>query len=195
MTLSWGRLVAGFVLVTLGAAWVLAESGVVDVSAPVVLAALVLLVGLALVAAPRGAGRGGLVALGIVLVLAALAATLVDPRLLRGGVGERTETPREAAGLRDYRLAVGQLVIDLSELDPPARVEASVGVGELRVVVPRGGSVAVEAEVGAGEVDVRGERRSGVDVRATLGDDDGDLELDLRVGAGQIRVGGSELLP
>jgi predicted membrane protein len=70
-------------------------------------------------------------------------------------------------------------------------VEARVGVGELVVEVPDGVSFQVVASSGLGEVQVLGEQEGGVANRvdATVeAGGDRRLELDLRVGIGQVRV-------
>jgi hypothetical protein len=190
---SYPGVVAGLVLVVLGLAWVLHEADVVDVSASVVLAALVVVVGLAVMAAPKGAGRGGLIALGILLALLALAASAVSPSLLDEGVGDRRHDPRSTDELRTYELGIGELEVDLRSLELPARVEAAIGIGQLDVIVPAGAKLDVDADLGAGEIDVRGEKDSGWSVEVDVAGDDADLELDLEGGIGQIRVGGPEL--
>ena len=196
MSRSWGGIVAGLVLVALGGAWLMAEADVLDVSASAVLAVVVIAVGLAVMIVPAGAGRGVLITLGVLLAVLAIAASAVDPGLLDGGIGKRTETPRNTSELEDYELAIGQLVVDLTELDPPARVEARIGIGQLTVIVPASASVSVEADLGAGEIDVRGDRRSGAGVDGTFDSDMGaDFELELDGGLGQIRVGGEEARP
>jgi predicted membrane protein len=66
-----------------------------------------------------------------------------------------------------------------------------VGIGELTVQLPQGISVAVVASSGLGQVQALGEQEDGfaskVDTTAEAGGDRR-LELDLRVGLGQVRV-------
>ena len=66
-----------------------------------------------------------------------------------------------------------------------------VGIGELTVQLPQGISVAVVASSGLGQVQALGEEEGGfaskVDTTAEAGGDRR-LELDLRVGPGQVRV-------
>ena len=133
------------------------------------------------------------VALTVVLSLAAAANWDLDVPL-GGGVGDRTERPTTPAELTGYELGVGNLVVDLRQLQIPpgtTRVEARVGVGELEVEVPQGVSVAVVARSGLGQVQALGEEEGGFASRIdTAADAGGDrrLELDLRVGLGQVRV-------
>jgi predicted membrane protein len=113
---------------------------------------------------------------------------------LAGGVGDRTERPATPADLVTYELGAGDLLLDLRQLQVPpgtTAVEARVGVGELAVAVPGGVSVRVVASSGLGEVQALGEQESGVANRVdTTVEAGGDrrLELDLRVGIGQVRV-------
>jgi len=111
-----------------------------------------------------------------------------------GGVGDRTERPSSPADLRDYRLAIGQLTLDLSGLQVPqgtTTVQARVGVGELAVRLPEGVAVEVDAGSGIGQVQALDREESGVGSRLEAdsgGFGDRRLVLDLRVGLGEVRV-------
>jgi phage shock protein PspC (stress-responsive transcriptional regulator) len=113
---------------------------------------------------------------------------------LHGGIGDRTYRPTSAPEVRDrYRLAVGDLRVDLRDValpDGPTRVHASLGVGELRVYVPRDTLVRVHAHAGAGNVLVFGREEDGVDVDAdrVTGSGARELLLDADVGLGEVRV-------
>ena len=90
----------------------------------------------------------------------------------------------------DYHLGVGDLRIDLSQLGSVARqtpVHASVGVGNLRVIVPRGVPVAVNATAKAGDVHVLGRQVDGRDVHLRL-NGGSPLAIVAKVGAGRIDV-------
>jgi hypothetical protein len=188
---SWGGFVIGGVLLVLGAVWLLNATDVVDVDADVALAGLVVLIGLAVIAAPRGGGRAVLIVFGILVALAAAAATLVDPGRLDDGIGDRTETPRTAADVHRYKLGIGQLTVDLTRLNVDARIEASIGIGELDVIVPGNAALEVDAELGAGNVRVRDEEHDGtnVDVKTSSPGSGPRFELELDGGIGQIAVG------
>ena len=112
----------------------------------------------------------------------------VDGDVLGGGVGDRVETPLSAAELdHPYRLGMGQLVVDLTRLE----VEASVGVGELRVRVPTDAAVVVDAHAGMGNVSVLGADEDGLDVtvgREFPGAEATTMHLELDVGVGEVRV-------
>ena len=110
---------------------------------------------------------------------------------MAGGAAGRPATP---AQLTKYELGVGNFLLDLQQLQVPpgtTAVQARVGIGELIVQVPDGVSVRVVASSGLGEVQVLGKQESGVANRVeATAEAGGDrrLELDLRVGIGQVRV-------
>jgi hypothetical protein len=91
---------------------------------------------------------------------------------------------------------MGELTLDLVDvpLDPdrPVRVTAEVGIGRLHVIVPAGATLVVTSEVGTGHL-VIGDREVIAGVRqndrrtiAAVGEPTGTIELDLRVGIGEI---------
>ncbi|HXF98776.1 MAG TPA: LiaF domain-containing protein, partial [Gaiellaceae bacterium] len=109
--------------------------------------------------------------------------------------GEAREAPRSPAEVEPYRHGVGRLTVDLTGLEleeeGPVAVEASVGVGELVVLVPRLADVSVDARVGLGNADVLGETEAGVavDLEEPVPPAGApDLELQLEVGLGSLRV-------
>lgn len=194
-----GRVVAGFLLVLFGIAWLLEVLDVVEVPWDVFLPAGLILVGVVLLANVRSpASQGGLIATGIVLTVV-LALGLAVDFPISGGVGERREAPTTQAQLREgYRLGVGQLTVDLTDLTAaelsgrgPTRTRARVGIGQLVVVVPEDMVVRVEARAGIGNVQVFGVEGSGLDVQRTVAPGAGEtpvLELVLSVGLGQVEV-------
>lgn len=184
-----GRLTFGIVLLVAGALWLLVALDVVDLAWQTALAIGLVLVGVAVLVVGR---HGGLITLGVVLtVLLALAAMVNVP--LEGGVGEREHAPVSAVDVRDeYRLALGKMTVDLSRIDPgdlPPVITATVGMGELQVILPPGTGAVVEGEAGAGEVLLLGSREAGVSVsivaRAT---GEGSLRLVVEVGFGKVEV-------
>ena len=127
-----------------------------DVPAQAVIASALAVVGIGLVVGAVIGRARWLVVWGIVLVLLASAAAFADVQL-RGGVGDRTWTPRTVADLHTpYRLGVGEATLDLSELDLGStgrqRVEIRQGIGHLLMVVPADVTVLVDADVRAGEI-------------------------------------------
>ena len=186
----------GALLVLVGIGWLLDAAGV-EVPWRAVLPAALIAVGLACVAGAFRGRQHALMVVGIALAVVLSLAAAADWDLeipLGGGVGDRTERPTTPADLTGYELGVGNLVVDLRQLQVPpgtTRVQARVGVGELAVEVPQGVSVAVVARSGLGQVQALGQEEGGLASRIdTVSEAGGDrrLELDLRVGLGQVRV-------
>jgi phage shock protein PspC (stress-responsive transcriptional regulator) len=137
------------------------------------LGAALLIVGLGLVAAAFTGGRrarGGLIALGIVLSLALLAASAMPWRdVPRGGMGDRTYLPATAAQVQPvYRGGAGDMTVDLRQVDVsalagPIRTAVEHGVGDLTVLVPASADVQLSLDSGLGSVQVfdRGSASSG----------------------------------
>jgi hypothetical protein len=188
---------AGALLVLVGLGWLL-DAGGIDVPWRAILPAALIAVGLATLAGAFRGRQHGLMAVGLALVVLLTAAAATDWDLdfpLAGGAGERTERPATLAGTAEYELTVGQLTVDLEDLQVPqgtTTVEARVGIGELRVVAPRGVAVEVDARSGLGQVQALDREEGGLGSRLQVRSDDaGDgrrLVLDLRVGIGQVEV-------
>ena len=134
----------------------------------------------------------GIVVVLVVAIAAATAATAAWCVVSLGdGVGSRVVAPTSPAELEpSYELGVGNLRVDLSGLGPVAKeshVLAKVGLGELRIVVPRDASVTATATAKAGEVYVFGRHDDGRHAKASAGSG-GKLVIDARVGAGRIDI-------
>lgn len=181
------------VLLAAGVMATLDVADVVEVDAGAAFAICLLVVGAGLLV---GAfyGRGpGLIPLGIVLTALTAVANVADVPF-RGGTGERDWAPAAVATLeRTYRLGAGDARLDLSDLDltgTSRSVTATVGMGQLRVILPPDVEVDIDAHVGFGRLTVLGDEDHGIDVsrRAGVSGDGGQLELDLRVGMGELEV-------
>ncbi|HEV3505239.1 MAG TPA: LiaF domain-containing protein [Actinomycetes bacterium] len=186
----------GALLVLVGIGWLL-DAGGVEVPWRAILPAALIAVGLACVAGAFQGRQHAMMVLGLALTVVLAVAVATDWDLdvpLAGGVGDRTERPATPAELTEYELGAGDFLLDLQQLQVPpgtTTVEARVGVGELVVEVPDGVTVRVMASSGLGEIQVLGEQDNGfanrVDTTVAAGGDRR-LELDLRVGIGQVRV-------
>jgi phage shock protein PspC (stress-responsive transcriptional regulator) len=143
-------------------------------------------------------GRGGaLIAVGVLLVGLLSVSALIDVPF-KGGVGQRTERPTNAAEVKpEYHLAAGELTVDLGGVSFPLEsttdVEATVGAGHLVVIVPRGAEVDVHAHAGAGDVrfpgdDGQGGVRVDRDAQLHTGAGTARVNLDAEVGLGQVEV-------
>jgi predicted membrane protein len=97
----------------------------------------------------------------------------------------------------EYRLGIGNLVVDLRGLEPEEldrQLEVAVGIGYAEVIVPEDVRVRVEGSAAAGYVQLFGRERDGtsVDLAVTdgpVGDDVLVLEADVRLGALEVRRG------
>jgi phage shock protein PspC (stress-responsive transcriptional regulator) len=105
---------------------------------------------------------------------------------LSDGVGDRTYQPAASDVRPSYALGVGDLRLDLSQLTAPTHVKASVGIGKLKVIVPRNAAVTVDAKAKAGDVNVFDRHDDGRNAAIQSGN--GGLVLDANVGAGRIDV-------
>jgi len=156
--------------------------------------ALFLVAGAMIVGAWLGRARG-LIPIAILLGFALFVANLIDVPL-QGGAGDRLFVPASVAELRSpYRLSAGELRIDLRHVDFAGRtvpVVASLAAGDIVVTVPAGVAVAVDAHVGAGDLLVFGRDWSGIGIDERVeragAEGVGRLELDVKVGLGQLEV-------
>ena len=187
-----GRIALGTLLLGAGVLWLLSALDVVDLSYTTWIGILLIAIGLAVALSP---GRHGfLVFLGILVVLAGIPAVVFSDDLFEGGIGDRVETPEDEAELEPFRVGIGKLTVDLTSSElADARVEASVGIGELLVLVPPNAEVTVDAHVGIGNIDAFDENESGLDVdldESFPGPVRGgrSLDLDLEAGIGNVRV-------
>jgi phage shock protein PspC (stress-responsive transcriptional regulator)/predicted membrane protein len=149
VTLSLALVAAGALV-----AWNLATTH--DVPAEVVLAVCLAVVGLGLLVGGFAGRARGLVFVGALLVVATTAAGATHVGL-RGGIGNRTWTPRSTAGLHDtYRLGAGQAILDLSRLQlalgETVDLRVRQGIGDLTIVLPVGVSADVDTQVDAGDI-------------------------------------------
>jgi phage shock protein PspC (stress-responsive transcriptional regulator) len=189
--------VFGLLLAFIGLLALLGALGV-DVRWDVALAAAAVVVG-AIVAVGAYLHRriGGLVAIGVVLAGIALLVSAIDVRL-EGPVGQRDFRPLVATDVeRSYDLAVGDLTVDLTRTELAAgdtAIDATVGVGDLLVVVPADVPLDVDASASAGSVAVLGREESGFDSQVTLRDagtapgDSQLLRLEAHVGIGAVTI-------
>jgi predicted membrane protein len=98
----------------------------------------------------------------------------------------------------DYRLAVGQLTLDLTSVSVPVTgaartVRARVGVGQLIVDLPSDQVAVVRGHAGVGQVTIfdRSDQGFGVDKDVTTSVPAGEpitFSLELSVGIGEVRV-------
>jgi hypothetical protein len=190
IAISVGVVVSG-VLLALGA------SHAFDITAESVFAAALLTVGLALFVGTWIGRARGLIVVGSFLTVGLIIAALLDVPL-RGGIGNRNDAPTSLSDLRSsYHLAVGQQDLDLTAVPfggKTVHVDATVGLGDLRVTVPSDAKVVVHATNGAGEIRLLDSRFNGTQltrdftIAAADGPQNGEVDLDLHVGVGEVEV-------
>jgi phage shock protein PspC (stress-responsive transcriptional regulator) len=129
----------------------------------------------------------------IALLLAAVVLAVRVP--LFAGIGDRTTQPVDASNIHSkYELGIGTLTLDFADVSLPKGqtfVKATVGIGNLRVIVPANASVDIEGRAQAGDVRLLGEEDNGTHVRAHVVDRTGSgrvLVLDARTGLGKVEV-------
>jgi phage shock protein PspC (stress-responsive transcriptional regulator) len=117
---------------------------------------------------------------------------------------EKNWRPTTATGAqRHYDLGTGVGILDLTRLElakgQTVTTRADVGVGELKVIVPKDMTVKVRIDVGVGDIQLPGEKKQDVDVAPdqhkeltlkppTGTKSTGTLDIDLNVGIGQAEV-------
>jgi hypothetical protein len=134
--------------------WLLSLTGV-TIAREIVLALAMIAIGVLLLAGGRLIARSGLIGLGVVTGVLALALS-VTPESMLFSAGDRTHTVTDIADLdANYRLGAGSLTIDLRGLELPAgttEVTAGVSMGELIIHVPPEATVEGEGRAAPGEV-------------------------------------------
>ncbi|HEU0103628.1 MAG TPA: PspC domain-containing protein [Mycobacteriales bacterium] len=159
-----------------------------------VLAADLLVVGLGLLVGTLWGRARWLVlpAAGLALALAVTASARVPVAL---SAGERTWVAGASSG--DYRLGVGEAVLDLRRLTPTAPeatdVRAELGAGQLRLELPAGLHVELSTKVAAGQVLLPGGAQpvNGTDLRVVRSYGPADapvVRVTVNLGAGELEV-------
>jgi phage shock protein PspC (stress-responsive transcriptional regulator) len=187
-------LTCSVLLIGAGVVTLLDDAGTTHLTAAEILAGALCIVGGALVLSTWFGRARGLVPLGIVLLIATIPAATIDVPLT-GGTGYHHYVPTTRAELRStYEMGIGRLDVDLREvplLGRTTRLRAQLGIGNLVVDVPSTVTVVVSAHAGAGAVLLFGANNGGwpaQQTRTVEGTRPGELDLDLRVGAGAVQV-------
>ena len=130
------------------------------------------------------------------LIALALAAVVLAVRVpLFAGIGDRTNTPVDAVNVHSkYELGIGDLTLNLANVALPKGqtfVKATVGIGNLTVIVPANASVDVQGSAQAGHLQLLGQSDEGTHVSSHVVDRTGSgrvLVLDVRTGLGRVQV-------
>ena len=203
-----GLLTFGVALLAVGTLIALDVAGTIEVGAVTVVAVALAVVAAGLLIGTFLGRSRGLIALGVVLVLV-LVPVAALPRDIRwnagAGAGDRLYRVTSVDDLKsEYELGAGSLTLDLRRLDVsgPTSVDASVGAGELTVLVPSDLPVTAEADVAVGTVilpdrEPSTQRQvSGVDLARSWEQSgsprdyppSASLDLSLSVGLGEVTV-------
>ncbi len=130
----------------------------------------------------------------VVLVLAAAAVTATVFHVdVRNGIGKRVYVPAAVADVhRHYRLGIGELKLDLGDVQLPVgetEVDTRVGVGNLVVTVPPNVALRITASAEIGEARVLDRHADGRNAGVKLnGNGRRVLVLKARVGLGTVQV-------
>ncbi|MFJ7076045.1 PspC domain-containing protein [Streptomyces sp. NPDC098781] len=168
------------------------------------LACALLVIGLG-IAVSAFLGRTGAGSVFLAVITAGLlAASAALPKDISTHWIEKDWRPAAATQVQeDYELGTGVGTLDLTRLkftgDQPVTTRADVGVGRLKVIVPKDATVKVSIDVGVGDIQLPGEDERDVDVAPgkhkeltlkppTGTKSAGTLDLDLSVGVGQAEV-------
>lgn len=175
-----------------------------DLSGARMLGIAIVIIGAGIVGgAVTNAGARGLIPLGVLAVLLLIPATAVDG-LVDAGVGSTTHRPLSIEALpADYEHGVGELIVDLSELDfngVTRNLDIDLGMGELTLILPDdvGGTLDLDSKAGEVIIDLPGssfdrsiEGINNLTDTVTLPGDRGALRLDIEVGLGVVEVRGN----
>ena len=193
---SIGTIALGLILMLVGIAWILDVLDVVNLSLGMILPTALLLVGVALLAGSMSGSHGGLIALGIVLTVFLSGAAAADIPL-NGGVGDHSYRPVTITDLQDrYQLAVGNMSLDLRDLDlPPGEttIETRAGLGQITIDVPPDTAFKIHWIISGGNINVANSTQDGTsldDSYASPGFAEAERKLiiEARMGFGNIDV-------
>jgi phage shock protein PspC (stress-responsive transcriptional regulator) len=141
----------------------------------------------------RGRVVIGIVAAVLVVLVAGLLLAVRVP--VFAGIGKHFEQPASVSEIHSkYALGIGKLDLDFTGVTLPKGqtfVQATVGIGDLRVVVPADTTLDVTSHVQAGDVVVLSREDDGTRVRSHIVDRTGSgrvLVLDLHAGFGKVHV-------
>jgi phage shock protein PspC (stress-responsive transcriptional regulator) len=197
-----GALTAGVLsLLAIGSALAIAGAlaGWFDVSTSVVAAVALVIVGAGLVLAAVVGRAPWLFVVGGLLTVVLLAAAAVEP-YVDDGIGDELVRPASAAELLPtYRFGIGEYTVDLRDVSlsgDTVRIAASLGIGQLTVVLPRETTTVVAADVDAGAIVLPSNRGSDDEIDGLResarfvhpGTSGGRLLVDAHVGFGELVV-------
>jgi len=138
-----------------------------------------------------------LIPIGLLLIGLMSVSTVIDVPF-RGGIGEKRVDPFLLSDLHEeYHHGIGEMRLDLTHVDFPrgttTHLKATVGIGHLRIAVPRDVTVVLHGHAGMGEVRFLDDHEGGFDVNRDVtlpstGESTPRLDIDADIGIGQIEV-------
>jgi phage shock protein PspC (stress-responsive transcriptional regulator)/predicted membrane protein len=188
-----GRLTVAVGLITLGVMAFVDNVGATEVEFRHYTGAAMTVIGIGLLVGSVFGRARGLIVLGVILTPVLLTSPIAE--LDFGDTDVRYDVATVADIAPEYRLDVGQMVIDLTAVDfsgEEVTLDAEVGLGELVIVVPDDVAVEAYGEVAIGEVRVLGGTSGGlgeISLRRSAEGDNGTLTIDARVDIGRVEIG------
>ena len=187
-----GRLTFGAVLLVLGAMALSDAFGWIDPSFADYVAATIGTIGVGLLAGVVWGRSIALIVVGL-LLLPLLFFSRFVPLNLSGEVGEVRYAPSTISQVQpEYRLAAGELRLDLSELDLAGAtldVLVEMGAGEVIIDLPPDAGLDIDASVGIGELRLLARHDTGIGIVSRVTEaGDGKLILEINLGAGSVEV-------
>lgn len=187
-----GRLTFGAVLLVLGAMALSDAFGWIDPSFADYVAATIGTIGVGLLAGVVWGRSIALIVVGL-LLLPLLFFSRFVPLNLSGEVGEVRYAPSTISQVQpEYRLAAGELRLDLSELDLAGGtldVLVEMGAGEVIIDLPPDAGLDIDASVGIGELRLLARHDTGIGIVSRVTEaGDGKLILEINLGAGSVEV-------
>ncbi len=191
-----GRLTFGAVLLVIGAMALAEAFGWIDPSFADYVAATIGVIGAGLLAGIVWGRSIALIVVGV-LLLPLLFFSRFVPLNLSGEFGELRYAPSIISQVQpEYRLAAGELRLDLSEVDlagETIHVLVEVGAGEVVIDLPPDAGLDIDASVGIGELRLLARHDTGIGIVSRVTEaGDGLLVLEINLGAGSVEVRRSE---
>jgi phage shock protein PspC (stress-responsive transcriptional regulator) len=191
--LGWYTIAA--TLLALGVAALLDASNVLSLTLVQYLALPLAVIGIGLIVGAWLGRSRLLILLGILLIPFVLAASLIHVPLT-GNAGTFIYRPQSAADVPGtYHIAAGDLTLDLRRFALTPGINnftATVGAGQVRVVVPPKVPVRIDGRTGLGNVNVFGRDHAGAGVHfqkvANASGSSPTLSLHVEAGLGEVRI-------
>lgn len=187
-----GWLSFGLAVAATGIAWLLLNTGAAHPSPGQMFALPLAILGLGLLVGAFFGRAGWTIPLGLLLIPVVVIAGII-PTPITGRYTDRYFTIRRAAQVQStYQQSGGRLVLDFTKLgdgEHPGPIQATVGFGEIQVVLPKGMSADITGTVGLGNVVTPTSNVNGLGVSGALHRaGSSPIRLTLEVGFGSVTI-------